>query len=118
MREKYSSTLIRSETTMADLGKPHCVNRLPARILIKDISMEEANEYIRRHAKENYEMPPDYAIRDVIILGKSPLIVGVKEKKRKVLFPFTKPCFGTAVMEMDATPDDIEKIRKDLGNAG
>lgn len=118
MEEKYRSTLTRRETTMADLGKPHCVNRLPARILIKDISIDEANEYIRRHAKENYEMPRDYAIRDVILLGKSPMVVGVKEKKRKVLFPFTKPCFGTAVMEMDATPEDIEKIRSDLKNAG
>jgi hypothetical protein len=118
MEEKYRSTPIRRETTMADLGKPHCVNRLPARILIKDISIDEANEYIRRHAKENYEMPRDYAIRDVILLGKSPMVVGVKEKKRKVLFPFTKPCFGTAVMEMDATPEDIEKIRSDLKNAG
>jgi hypothetical protein len=103
---------------MADLGKPHCVNRLPARILVKDISMEEANEYIRLHAKENYEMPPDYAIRDVILLGKSPMVVGVREKKRKVLFPFTKPCFGTAVMEMDAAIEDIEKIRKDLRTTG
>ncbi|WP_298667454.1 DUF1894 domain-containing protein [uncultured Methanofollis sp.] len=103
---------------MADLGKPHCVNRLPAQILIKDISMDEANEYIRRHAKETYEMPLDYAIRDVILLGKPPMVVGVKGKKRKILFPFTKPCFGTAVMEMDATPEDIEKIRRDLGNTG
>ena len=100
---------------MADMGKPHCVNRLPARILIKDISPAEANEYIRARAQENYEMPPDYAIRDVVILGKQPMVVGVMERKQKILFPFTKPCFGTAVMEMDARPGDIEKIRADLG---
>lgn len=99
---------------MATPDRSRCVNRLPARILVKDISMEEANAYIRQHAKENYEIPPGYAIRDVILLGEPPMIVGVKERKRKILFPFKRLCFQTAVMEMDATPEDIEKIRRDL----
>ena len=100
---------------MADMGKPHCIKRIPARTLVKDISPAEANEYIRARAKENYEMPPDYAIRDVVVLGKSPMVVGVMNRKQKILFPFTRPCFGTAVMEMDALPGEIEKIRADLG---
>lgn len=99
---------------MADMSNAHCINRLPARILVKDISPEEANEYIRKRAKENYEMSSDYTIRDVVLLGKTPMLVGVKERKQKILFPFTKPCFGTAVMELDALPGEIAQIRTDL----
>ncbi|TAJ43909.1 DUF1894 domain-containing protein [Methanofollis fontis] len=100
-----------------DMAKPHCINRLPARILIKDISPEEANEYIRTRVREHYELPPDYAIRDVVILGKPPMLVGILSRKKKIIFQFTKPCFGTALMEMDALPGDIEQIRADLAPA-
>lgn len=99
---------------MPDMGRPHCVKRLPAKILVKDASAEEANEYIKKHAKEHYEIPPDYEIRNICILGESPMLVGIKEKKRKILFTFTRPCFGTDVLEMDTTPEEIATIRADL----
>jgi hypothetical protein len=99
---------------MPDMGKPHCIKRLPTKILVKDASAEEANEYIRKHAREHYEIPPEYEIRNICILGKAPMLLGIKEKKRKILFTFTRPCFGTDVLEMDTTPEEIAAIRADL----
>ncbi|QYZ80228.1 DUF1894 domain-containing protein [Methanofollis formosanus] len=99
---------------MPDMGKPHCIKRLPTKVLVRDMSEEEANEYVRKHAREHYEIPGDYEIRNICILGKGPMLVGIKERKRKLIFTFTRPCFGTDVLEMDTTPDEIERIRADL----
>jgi len=96
------------------MSKPHCIKKLPMKILLRDVSEEEANEYIRKHSREHYEMPSDYDIRSICILGEAPTLIGIKEKKKKILFRFTRPCLGTDVMEMDTTQEEIEKIRSEI----
>lgn len=58
--------------------------------------------YIRDYCSEWYEIPPGFVIRDAKILGKSPILLGIKRKRKKILFPFEKPCSGTQVLEIDA----------------
>ena len=43
------------------------------------------------------------------ILGSR--VIGINSKKGTVLIPYTKPCYGTAVVELPVDMAEIEKIR-------
>jgi hypothetical protein len=68
-----------------------CVNRLSPIIVLGDVTPEEANNYIREHCPEYYEIPPGFIIRNVRILGKSPILLGIRKKGRKSFFPSQNP---------------------------
>jgi len=88
-----------------------CVNKLSPEIIEDEISPDDAVEYINRRASEVYEMPEGFTIKGITILGEPPLYVGLKLKKKELLFYFKKPCFGTQLMKIKATEDEFDKIR-------
>ena len=45
------------------------------------------------------------------VIGITPIPIGVDSKKGTVLIPYTKPCYGTAVVELPVDMAEIEKIR-------
>lgn len=93
-----------------------CVNNLGGTVLLKDVKPEEVNEYVRKHSKEYYEMTPEFVFKDIRMLLKEPMLVGLQLRKKKVLLPFTKPCpgYGTMLFEIAAKDADIEFIRSNL----
>lgn len=46
------------------------------------------------------------------VIGITPIPIGVDSIKGTVLIPYTKPCYGTAVVELPVDIGEIEKIRK------
>ncbi|UUX93495.1 DUF1894 domain-containing protein [Methanoplanus endosymbiosus] len=88
-----------------------CANKLSPEIIEDEISPDDAVEYINRRASEVYEMPEGFTIKGITILGEPPLYVGLKLKKKEILFYFKKPCFGTQLMKIKATEDEFDKIR-------
>lgn len=88
-----------------------CVNRLSSTILLKDTTEQAINEYVKNSCAEYYEIPPDFEFRGVTILLKNPMLVGLKIKKRQILLPFVKPCFGPMLIEVKAEDGDFEVFR-------
>jgi len=88
-----------------------CINKLRAAVVMKDTTAEEINEYIRKNCTEYYEIPPGFRFKCITVLLKTPMLVGFKLKKKKILLPFEKICFGPILYEINATEEDFEFIR-------
>jgi hypothetical protein len=93
-----------------------CINKLRAAVVMKDTTAEEINEYIRKNCTEYYKIPPNFRFKCITVLLKTPMLVGFKIKKKKILLPFEKICFGPILYEINATEDDFEFIRNAAKN--
>ena len=93
-----------------------CVNNLGGLVLLKDVTPDQVNDYVRKHSKEYYEMEPGFVFKEIRMLLKKTMLVGLQIRKGKILLPFTKPCpgYGTMLFEIAAKDADIEFIRDNL----
>ncbi len=85
-----------------------CIEELKYEILLSQCSFKEAREYVKKNFKEVHEVPPGYRIFNVHLIGVPPLLIGVEDEK--VIFPYTKPCYGTFVMRIEGK-EEIERLR-------
>lgn len=85
-----------------------CIEEVKYEVLLSQCSFKEAREYIKKNFKETVAVPPGYRIFNVHLIGVPPLLVGIEEDK--VIFPYTKPCYGTFVMRIEGT-EEIERLR-------
>jgi hypothetical protein len=89
-----------------------CLRHLGEEYVLSDVTPGEVNAYVVEHCEEHYEIPPDVVIfRETRISLESPMLVGFRIKKRKLLVPFTKRCTGTYLVEVDARKGDFEFFR-------
>ncbi len=95
--------------------EPHCVNRIKGKILLKDTTEEAVEAYVKENSSEWYYVPPGFTIRGITVLLKKPMPLGFKVKKKKLLIPFVKPCFGPVLVEADASDEDFMMLRESLG---
>jgi len=91
-----------------------CVNNLGGRVILSGASPDDVNNYVRENSKEYYEVISGFEFRDVRMLLRSPMLVGLKIKRQKILLPFTKPCYGTILYEIDAKAGDFDFLRSNL----
>jgi hypothetical protein len=96
-----------------------CVNKLGGRVLLLDAAPEEVNEYVRKSCREYYEMQPGFIFQEIVVLLRSPMLVGLQRRRRKILLPFSKPCLagGTVLYEVAAEDEDMEYLRQNLGKS-
>ncbi|MDI6720502.1 MAG: DUF1894 domain-containing protein [Methanomicrobiales archaeon] len=92
-----------------------CVNKLGGRIVLSDATPEQVNEYVRRRCREYYEVTPGFEFRNISLLLRAPMLLGVQVKRKKILLPFTKVCLGTFLYEIPAEEGDLDYIRSRLG---
>ncbi|MDD4126755.1 MAG: DUF1894 domain-containing protein [Methanomicrobium sp.] len=90
-----------------------CVNKLSAEIIEDGISPKDAVSYIIKNTSEVYEMPEGFTLKGITVLGEPPLHVGLKLKKKEIVFYFKKPCFGTYLMKIKGSDEDFAKIREE-----
>jgi hypothetical protein len=95
--------------------EPHCVNRIKGKIILKDTTEERIEAYVKENSSEWYYVPPGFTIKGTTIILKKPLPLGFKVKRKKLLIPFVKPCFGPVLVETDASDEDFEMLRESLG---
>lgn len=91
-----------------------CINKLRAKILLKDTTVAKVDEYVKDACSEWYDIPPDFVFRGITILLPKPMAMGFKRKKNKILMPFVKPCFGPMLVELDAEAGDFDLLRERL----
>ena len=97
------------------MSQSRCINRLSSTIILKDSSVEEINEYVKRVCAEYYVVSPGFEFRGVAILLDKPMFLGFRIKRNKILLPFKKPCFGPMLYEVDAEEGDFASLRERLG---
>lgn len=83
---------------------------------MKDTPEQAINEYIKESCLEYYEIQPGFEFRGITIFHNSPMLIGFKLKKSKILLPFIKPCFGPMLIELDADDGEFERHRKEFGS--
>ncbi|MCS3901521.1 DUF1894 domain-containing protein [Methanococcus voltae] len=93
-----------------------CIDQYRYEILLKG-SFKECNDYIQKNSKSIVEISPGDEILDgIMIIGVPPIYMGFNEDN--VLFPFTKPCYGTHVLKvsMDEYMEGTKKMRSKTGD--
>lgn len=81
-------------------------------VLISRAGFKECARVIDENAAEVIHVKPGEKILGARIIGIPPVPVGINEKKGTILFPYTKPCYGTAVVEIPVGKEEIAEIRK------
>lgn len=81
-------------------------------VLIARTGFKEAKDVINKNAPEIIYVNPGDKVLGARIIGVPPIPVGINEEKSTVLFPYTKPCHGTAVVEIPVKPEEIENVKK------
>ncbi len=80
-------------------------------ILISKAGFKESKKVIEDHSPEVVYVDAGEKILGVRIIGIPPVPIGINEDKDTVTLSYTKPCYGTAVIELPVKKDDIENIR-------
>lgn len=91
-----------------------CFNQVWSEILLKNVTPRQAENRIKKECEEWYTVIPGFVFRDVQVLLKRPMIIGIDEKAGRILLPFTKPCFGTSLYSISSESDEIASLRRDL----
>ena len=86
-----------------------CLEKLPYEVILRQVSFKECREYIRRHFSEKYDVQPGYRIFDIYLIGVPPIAIGVDGND--IIFPYTKPCYGTFLVRVNNAREEIERLR-------
>jgi Uncharacterized protein conserved in archaea len=87
-----------------------CIEQMKYTIHLQRTSFKDAREYIEKNSDEVYYVSPGYKIfKDYYIIGVPPIAVGAKGNA--LIFPYTKPCYGTFVLSID-DEDSIKEINR------
>ncbi|ADL58765.1 DUF1894 domain-containing protein [Methanothermobacter marburgensis] len=70
----------------------------------------ECAAFIEKKAKRVVHIRPGEKILGARIIGIPPVPVGIDKERSTVMIPYTKPCYGTAVIEIPVDEDEIERI--------
>ncbi len=80
-------------------------------ILISKAGFKEAKKVVEDHSPEVVYVNAGEKILGVRIIGIPPVPIGINEDKVTVTLSYTKPCYGTAVIELPVKKEDITNIR-------
>ena len=86
-----------------------CIEQLPYEVLLSGVSFAESRKYIEEHYQEIYFVDPGFKIFDKYIIGIPPIAIGMEGDT--VVFPFTKPCYGTFLLKVPES-EEAARIRK------
>ena len=81
------------------------------KIITKNVGFKDAKKVIEKHSPNKVYVKAGEKILGARIIGIPPIPIGINDAESKVTLPYTKPCHGTAVVELPLEKDEIEKIR-------
>lgn len=103
--------------TSAPVSQEACFNRLWSKIVLKNSTPEECNEEVKKKCSEYYLVSPGYLFRGVPLQLPCPMLLGIKVKRKRLLVPYRKPCYGLSLYVIDSDGEEIEEIRRMLAAA-
>lgn len=80
-------------------------------ILISRAGFKECKKIIQDRSPEIVYVKAGEKILGVRIIGVPPIAIGIDEEKGTIALPYTKPCYGTAVVELPVDKEEIDNIR-------
>lgn len=80
-------------------------------ILIKQAGFKDCAKLIEEKGKSIIYINPGEKILGARIIGLPPIPIGINDEKGTVMMPYTKPCYGTAVVELPIGAEEIDKIK-------
>lgn len=80
-------------------------------IILSRAGFKECKQIIEDHSPEVVHVNPGEKILGVRIIGIPPISIGIDEEKGTITLPYTKPCYGTSVVELPIDEDEINKIK-------
>ncbi|MDD1705955.1 MAG: DUF1894 domain-containing protein [Methanoregulaceae archaeon] len=86
-----------------------CIESMKYEIILRDASFRECRDYIRANCSEYVDVIPGFKIFDKHIIGVPPISIGFEGDL--IIFPFTKPCYGTFLMKIE-DHDEAVRIRQ------
>jgi len=81
-------------------------------ILISRAGFKDCAKIINERATEVLHINPGDKVLGARIIGIPPIPVGVNKDKGTIIISYTKPCHGTAAIELPVDAEEIESIRK------
>ncbi|KUK01410.1 MAG: DUF1894 domain-containing protein [Methanobacteriales archaeon] len=82
------------------------------KIHISRAGFRECAKLIKEKAAQVLYVKAGEKILGARLIGIPPIPVGINKEKKTVMIPYTKPCYGTAVVEIPVKGEEIEKIEK------
>lgn len=88
-----------------------CIENLKYEMILPlGASFKECREYVEKHFIEVFYVDPGYQLFDEYIIGLPPIALGI-EGGTKIIFPYTKPCHGTYLLQIEDA-DEAQRVRK------
>ncbi|MGB9844204.1 DUF1894 domain-containing protein [Methanothermobacter tenebrarum] len=82
------------------------------KIHISKAGFRECAKLIKERARKVLYVKAGEKILGARVIGIPPIPIGINKEKNTVMIPYTKPCYGTAVVEIPVKGEEIEKIEK------
>ena len=81
-----------------------------------DSGVKQCYKLIEENAKEIIHVNPGDKVLGARLIGLPPIPVGINEEEGTILITYTKPCHGTAAIEIPISPEEIQSVRDmDIG---
>lgn len=80
-------------------------------ILISRAGFKDCKKVIEGHAPEIININAGEKVLGVRVIGIPPIPIGIDDSKGTVTLPYTKPCYGTSVVELPVDEEEIAKIK-------
>jgi len=81
-------------------------------ILLSRVGFKDCAKVIEDKSNEVLYIKPGDKILGARIIGIPPIPVGINKDKGTIIISYTKPCHGTAAIELPVNDEEIENIRK------
>lgn len=81
-------------------------------VLLSRAGFKECSKIIKERATEVLYINPGEKILGARIIGIPPIPIGINSDKGTIILSYTKPCHGTAAIELPVDEEEVEKIRK------
>ena len=72
---------------------------------------KDCARFIEKNAPEVVHVNPGEKIVGARIIGIPPVPISINDEKGTIMLPYTKPCYGTATVEVPVPLEEREKIR-------
>lgn len=80
-------------------------------LLLTKAGFKEAKKVIEKHSPKIIYVNAGAKVLGARIIGIPPIPIGIDESKVTITLPYTKPCHGTAVVELPVEEEEIDKVK-------
>lgn len=80
-------------------------------IHISQAGFKDCAQLIEKEAVKTIYVKAGEKILGARIIGLPPIPIGIDEERGTIMLPYTKPCYGTAVVELPVEESEMIKIK-------